>query len=1169
MMKRVGTVIAATAVGLTATVAQVSVDINLDTRHEVGGVSEFDREKYIVLHAGLRDNDWDSPTQRASFLNDYDVYLGRNNGSLPYQLRAVEEDPAAPGWVDHADLLSNGNSSRTTYGNDTAVHALEARANLMMVGGQPVMYPNGQLNGDALKDSSGNYKGDPFAITNYVALADYYEQFLSCFYGAGGADGEPKPVMVEVMNEPFVKANELGTTRANISRLHTNVAVAIKNSHPEVLVGGYTAAHPQYEGNDGNFSHWDSNWKTFIDIAGEHMDFFSLHLYDNPGGSTNVLETQYRSGSNVEALLDMVEHYSMLTLGEVKPFNISEYGSLSIFSGVPYDPKNDWVDVRSFSTIMMQLLERPDRILQAIPFMILKAEWGRDSATGYPYPTRLLYDVDELTGDPLSKDGPWAYTERIKWFELWKEVNGTRVDTVSSDPDIQVDAYVDGTNTFVVVSSLDHTGPQVVDLNLFGSFQTLETIEVKHTYVDPAGNIILDQYATNELASITLPASSTAVIKYVFAGADAPAKTSTEAKYYATTYLQPISAGAALSFSITNINTSAPFGEAMLRLGVGRAHGLSLQPLLTVNGTEVPVPTDWRGYDQSTRDQFFGVLEIPVPYELLLSNNTVTVEFGDSGGHVSSVAMQVFGFESDIRTRARMIPIDSMNFQGSELVLGISAGPTNSWFELHSITNLLANTWTVAQSGLPIDASGAGWVTNSIYAPQAFFRIVEGDAPGIPVSGIWLDPDSGTVGPGGIFRIYYAVYPDDAENKSIIWTSSDPAVATASGGLVAGVSNGTAVITAETSDGGFSDSISITVASTAADISFDDANYYKSRSFTNGTFMTVKSIYDAGTGYTVTADKDGISYKLRQIDASGSSWSVVQDYNAYDSGTVGTQSGVSEADIWIPEDITPAAGLPADNFYYLFMMFQSSDGTTYSAGTQPVIIEDPDFVPLIEFTAPDYADGDVNDHADWASSSGPWTVDATAGTVSCSSGNDNMTYLNGTALSAGQSLEFTFKYNVQGTHVPTPTDWRYLLRVGVTTNSSGVNVGYDAAGDSVSDAMFTVQSHPSTTNAFRAYGDGWNGPSGTLLTGNDADDEYAVHYSITLGSDAASTTFSVALENISKSTSAGTITETDGIGTDLYNALAAGTAYIYFETGGLGDGITGVQVNSLTRAVTP
>ena len=696
-----------------AATAQVAVDVNLNVRHSVGGISTFDREKYMVLHAGLTDSDWDSDAQRASFLNGYDVYLGRNNGSLPWQLSQTTEDPAKPGWANHANMLSRGNSTRSSYATKTAAHALEFRANKMMIGGQMSMFPNGQVNGNG------------FAIGGYEQLGDYYEYFLSDFYGTGGTDGQPKPAMVEVVNEPFVAASSYGTTRTEISLLHNSVANRIKQSHPDVLVGGYTAAHPQYEGN--NFQHWNDNWKTFIDIAGTNMDFFSLHLYDNPAGSTNVLETQYRSGSNIEALLDMVEQYSLLKLGEVKPFNISEYGSLSITNGAPYKPENDWVDVRSYSTILMQLLERPDHIVQAIPFMILKAEWGRKN--GYPYPTRLLYDVDELNGFPKDNNGPWAYTERIKFWELWKEVRGTRVDTISSDPDVQVDAYVDGTNAFVIVSSLDHTGPQTVDLNLFGSLQTLDHVEVKHTYAGVNNLPMLDQYTVSQLSSITLPASSTAVIKYVFTAPVVPDQDSVESRYYATTYLQPIIAGTPLLFSITNVNTSAQYGEAVLRLGVGRAHGKSLAPTVLVNGTYVPVPADWRGYDQATRDQFFGVLEIPVSYGLLQSNNTVSVQFPDDGGHVSSVVMQVFAFSTDIRHSDLVMWGD---VAGSDLILNFSNAPANSYFSLFSKTNLLDAAWQTNQTGLPIDAAGFGAVTSSVVQPREFYQVVLSNPPAPP-----------------------------------------------------------------------------------------------------------------------------------------------------------------------------------------------------------------------------------------------------------------------------------------------------------------------------------------------------------------------------------------------------------------------------------------------------
>ncbi|QBG45915.1 hypothetical protein EGM51_00250 [Verrucomicrobia bacterium S94] len=1150
MEKRVGNIIAVAALGLTGAAAQVSVDINLDTRHEVGGVSEFDRETYMVLHASAGENTWDSEEQESAFLNDYDVYLGRANGTLPWNLSQTTEDPSKPGWCDHANMLSRGNSARSTYASDTHAHSLESRARKMMIGGQEGMYPNGQTNGNG------------FAVGSYEALADFYEQFLTDFYGTGGTDGAPKPAMVEVMNEPFVKADELGTTRANISRLHTNVAAAIHNSHPDVMVGGYCAAHPQYEGS--NFGHWEDNWKTFIDIAGEHMDFFSLHLYDNPGGSTNVLEHQYRSGSNVEALLDMIEHYSMLTLGEIKPFNISEFGSLSVESDVPYNPKNDWVDVRSYSTILMQLLERPDRMIQTIPFMMVQAEWGR-SANGYPYPTRLLYDEDELLGSPKDKDGPFVFTERIKYWELWKEVQGTRVDSISDDPDIQVDAYVDETNAFVIVSSLDHTGPQTVDLNLFGTSRLFNAVEVKHTYADAAGNVVLDHYVTNELASMTLPASSTAVIKYQFSAPVVPEKTEIESKYYATTYLQPITAGTPVVFSITNVNTSARYGEAVLRLGLGRAHGLSLQPVLTVNGTEVPVPEDWRGYDQSTRDSFFGVLEIPVPYELLQSNNTVSVQFEDNGGHVSSVALQVFEFESDIRTRARMIPIDSAVIRGSEFVLEVTDGPTNGWIELHAATNLVSGNWRVQQESLPTDALGQRIVTNLITAPQEFYRIVEGSAPGIPVSGFTLDPDSGSVSTGGTFRLLYLLSPDDAADRSIIWSSSDPAVATVSGGIVSGLSMGSAIITGETVDGGFTDSCSISVGTTTADIVFDDVNAYKNRHFTNGTYMTVKTEYDAGAGHAVLSPSDGISYKLRQIDSSGGSWSVVKDYAANDAGAAGTSAGVSEAQIRIPEDIIPSDQLPADNFYYLFASFDSTDGGRESVGTQPVIIENPAWVPVIAFTAPDYVDGILDGQLFFTAESG-WAVsDSTGDGMAFTPDNQSAAVLtNAVQLGVGGTYSLTINMEFSGTY-STPTAWAYVFLAGMKDSNAAASVGVAGTAADANLQIYTGEDKYRLLNEYSSIG------ASTIANTLDAGDILQFEYQLTLGIDAASTSYTVRLQNLTDGDDTG-IGTVSGVDDAIYNALTGSGAYGFFQSHNLtqGDvGFNGLQVNSVAVSIVP
>ena len=84
-------------------------------------------------------------------------------------------------------------------------------------------------------------------------------------------------------------------------------------------------------------------------------------------------------------------------------------------------------------------------------------------------------------------------------------------------------------------------------------------------------------------------------------------------------------------------------GTAVLRLGVGRNHDLSLPPLMLVNGQEPSVPENYRGPLKTDREGFFGVLEIPVPDEGVKVKNEVLLKFTDSGGRVKAVVLQIIG----------------------------------------------------------------------------------------------------------------------------------------------------------------------------------------------------------------------------------------------------------------------------------------------------------------------------------------------------------------------------------------------------------------------------------------------------------------------------------------------------------------------------------------------
>ncbi|MER2494398.1 hypothetical protein [Catenovulum sediminis] len=619
---------------------EYQVDVNLNLSHKKGGVDSFDRSRYITMHIGTRDNEWPDNQTQKQFIEDYDVYYGRNNGVLPWQLNRLK-DTAVNGVVDDAQMTTFGNQTKNNYANDTFEHQFENRMSNMMYGGQPSMYPHKEYD----TCSATNCYGNDW-VAGYDEYARFVSEWLSKYFGDGGTTGEKKPQIIEVMNEPFVHSDDLNSSNANITELHKVVAERLHQDHPGIKVGGYTAAYPALEANNSNFDLFDNTWKTFIDNAGDAVDFYSIHLYDGHNNS----EAMFRSGANIEAILDMIEHYSVLQVGEAKPWVISEYGFYSPFyKSTPYSKKEDWWNLRSFSSIMMQLMDKPDQIMTSMPFFILKALWSGNNGVdeeGHRYPSRLFVLEEELDGSINVTDngGNWVYSELKKFYELWSDVKGKRVDSKPSDLDLQTDAYIDGNTLYFIVNNLEHEDV-TFNFNLIDKHNTpVNGISYKHLYFDEAQNAPVHDQGdlTKDTTEFTVNAFATVILKVDYASALTINEEMTETKYYADKFKQPIKANTAVDFAINSVQKGTANGEAVLRLGIGRAHNLSLTPSVTVNGTEIPVPSDFRGYSQDTRDSFFGVIEVPVPYSALQQNNLVKVQFPDAGGFVSSVTMQVF-----------------------------------------------------------------------------------------------------------------------------------------------------------------------------------------------------------------------------------------------------------------------------------------------------------------------------------------------------------------------------------------------------------------------------------------------------------------------------------------------------------------------------------------------
>ncbi|MDU0354905.1 hypothetical protein RS130_14190 [Paraglaciecola aquimarina] len=457
---------------------------------------------------------------------------------------------------------------------------------------------------------------------------------MSTFYKTSGSDiGKPMPSYFEVMNEPLYPlitereddADEVPALE--IFEFHNTVAKEVRKVRAldDVKIAGYTVAFPDFD--KDNFQRWEERDKLFIDTSGEYMDVYSIHLYDFPCHDN---KQKYRRGSNMEATMDMLEGYSMIKLGEVKPVIISEYGA-----AVHCEFNNDWtasrntLQTQAFNSMLMGFLERPDVIEKAIPFIVVKAEWGR---TAHPYGPRLMIQQFERDGTTeQTGDTDWVYSDLVKFYQLWSDVNGTRVDTWSAEADILVDAYVADDTAYIILNNLEveNTEFNLHTLGIDGN--SINAINIKHLVTDSDKVMTLEESTLPNLgSSITLNGGSTMVIKLTLDAAITIDQTNSETKHYATSYKQAITADSAINFSINGISKGST-GEAMLRLGIGREHGKSLQPTVSINGNALTIPSDFRGYDQNlngkARDNFFGVIEIPVPYEYLQANNTVTVEF--------------------------------------------------------------------------------------------------------------------------------------------------------------------------------------------------------------------------------------------------------------------------------------------------------------------------------------------------------------------------------------------------------------------------------------------------------------------------------------------------------------------------------------------------------------
>ncbi len=586
----------------------VVVTLSPETVRSIGGVSEFNRDQYITIHASPFEGDM-TPFVQHYIEVELEASYGRDGGEQSGILEEVPADPKNSSFPDLDYLEFQGRLSRWTQPGHPQYQPEATREVVLCT------HPEWMM----------GIPGNDFAAfgpTTPEAAAEFVAQYLLNFW-----TDETRPRYYEVFNEPFVHADDIGTTVEAMCEQHLITARRIRELGVDIMIGGYTAAWAEVEAR--NFEHWNNWQKKFMDLAGAEMDFFSTHFYDG----INVRGTEAeRTGSNTEAVIDLIDTYSHLSYGVAKPQIISEYGRIiqrDPNRTYPYSHERTNLLLRSYNGMLMTYMDHPDRLIKTVPFILGVGSWTYSFAPEEePYDFLLFRKVGEN----------FIPTDLELFYRFWKGIHGEWRHSASTDPDVRCQFIADDLQLNIALCNLD-TEAREVSLQGLGEIDPAR-VWIRRLSTHEAMPTLHENVLPTLPESLTLEVGQSVMLIIDLPQTLVPDQTVTETRCYATDYLQAIEAETPCVFTFESVTTGDE-GTAVLRMAIGRERGLNLQPTVTLDGVELEVPTDWAGGDQSGRGMFFGIIEVAVPIASLSETSTFEITFPDSGGKVASAVLQV------------------------------------------------------------------------------------------------------------------------------------------------------------------------------------------------------------------------------------------------------------------------------------------------------------------------------------------------------------------------------------------------------------------------------------------------------------------------------------------------------------------------------------------------
>lgn len=164
---------------------------------------------------------------------------------------------------------------------------------------------------------------------------------------------------------------------------------------------------------------------------------------------------------------------------------------------------------------------------------------------------------------------------------------------------------------------------------------------------------------------------------------------------------------------------------------------------------------------------------------------------------------------------------------------------------------------------VPLRSSGSSYPYLYVYGAEIE---VTYSSEAVHVTGVTLDKQTDSIEVGETTTLTETVAPSNATDKTVSWSTSNSAVATVSNGVVTGVSAGTARITVNTNDGGYTAYCDVTVT---APVTYD---------------FVPASTMEPGTQYLITNGNSGTVYLL--TNESGGSRTLIGVSAAVSNGKI-------------------------------------------------------------------------------------------------------------------------------------------------------------------------------------------------------------------------------------------------------------------------------------------